>query len=847
MSNINFKDFCNVLEDIKTNKNRDYKIKTLQLYYSNLRKNITSTTNLHPILRLLLPSFERNRSYGMKEDTLKRKIIKILSLTKDSGDSKILNNKSGDFSTTAFNVLRKYYDEGKLLNIGQVNEALDEIAAKNNDECRLGVLFKKTSPFEQKWIIRIILKDLKLGLSDKKMLNLYHPDAVDLFDKTNDLEHVCVKLFNPNERLNEINVALFNAFCPMLSKRCDVKELFKTVPDDKSLFYVENKFDGERFQLHMNQGSFKYFSRRGFDFTAKFGCNYKNGIFTPLLRNCFINNTESVILDGEMMGWDPVKKIFGSKGMNFDVKNLTDTSYHQPCFCVFDILLLNNEVLTNKALRERKKLLESILTPIEGVILVSSLKEVYGKREIINALNDSASNKEEGIVFKRPDSFYITNSRNDGWWKMKLEYFSDVMTDLDVIIMGGFTGKNQQIEKVLVGVGVPSKRGSHPTVFHSLSTVYTGLNLNEWKELKEKLNNKLFKTSENNSFESFGLIFGKKKPDVWVKPEDSFILEVRASELIKTKAQSDYKSNYTLRFPRIQKLRFDKPYYDCLTTLELENLTSTQLPVEKLFKRKLNLEDLEYDFKKTKKIRVKYTVNEVNVDNVISNIFNNLEFCVWTGNNEYSKEDIEKILKENGGKVTKIESQRTFCILIGDKHERVNYYRGDIDIVKLSWVLNLVEKKKFFDYTPLDTIYATNKTKNVFMEKFDKFGDSFTEELTIKKLKAIEKNINGLSFFIRPLPKEIDKFCNEIQANYNLSLFQNYVAFFYQFSNNSKLDELEFKFWGGRISNKLDDSVNLVIVDSIEKIDEVKMIFKGKIVLKDFINQSINKYTEDLL
>lgn len=107
--------------------------------------------------------------------------------------------------------------------------------------------------------------------------------------------------------------------------------------------------------------------------------------------------------------------------MHFDVKNLSNTSVHQPCFCVFDILLYNGEVLAEKSLKDRLKILNDVFTPREGVILHSVRNEGYTKQDVITALNDSMDKKEEGIVYKDPNSHYIPYDRNGGWWKMKLE------------------------------------------------------------------------------------------------------------------------------------------------------------------------------------------------------------------------------------------------------------------------------------------------------------------------------------------------------------------------------------------------------------------------------------------
>ena len=57
--------------------------------------------------------------------------------------------------------------------------------------------------------------------------------------------------------------------------------------------------------------------------------------------------------------------------MNFDIKATTQSRY-TPCYGVFDILYLNDEVLTNKPLKERLKKLSEIIEDEEGVVFSST-------------------------------------------------------------------------------------------------------------------------------------------------------------------------------------------------------------------------------------------------------------------------------------------------------------------------------------------------------------------------------------------------------------------------------------------------------------------------------------------
>lgn len=118
---------------------------------------------------------------------------------------------------------------------------------------------------------------------------------------------------DPNIRLHELEVEIFTPFRPMLSLQCDSAVLNQTLKGNK-IFYVENKYDGERFQMHMKDGVFKYFSKNGYDYSTVYGETYdSSGLITPHIKKIF-SKVKSIILDGEMMGWNTKTNKFGSKG-----------------------------------------------------------------------------------------------------------------------------------------------------------------------------------------------------------------------------------------------------------------------------------------------------------------------------------------------------------------------------------------------------------------------------------------------------------------------------------------------------------------------------------------------------
>ena len=83
--------------------------------------------------------------------------------------------------------------------------------------------------FQQKWLIRIIMRDLKIGLSENSVFGLYHPDAMDLFTVCSSLEKVSCDLLSLDTHLNEASITLCTPFRPMLGQRATIDQVWTTV------------------------------------------------------------------------------------------------------------------------------------------------------------------------------------------------------------------------------------------------------------------------------------------------------------------------------------------------------------------------------------------------------------------------------------------------------------------------------------------------------------------------------------------------------------------------------------------------------------------------------------------
>jgi len=121
---------------------------------------------------------------------------------------------------------------------------------------------------------------------------------------------------------------------------------------------------------------------------------------------------------------------------------------------------------------------------------------------------------------------------------------------LDLIIMGGYYGSGRrgrgEISHFLLGLAAPSPEGETglPAEFYSLCRVGSGYNYRDLLGLMQKIQPH-FKRGRPAADFAFKMHFGKEKPDVWLDPSKSVLLEVKAAEITPTDV---YKAGYTLRY-----------------------------------------------------------------------------------------------------------------------------------------------------------------------------------------------------------------------------------------------------------------------------------------------------------
>ncbi|XP_025109281.1 DNA ligase 4-like isoform X2 [Pomacea canaliculata] len=830
-----FAELCGLLEKISKTQGNDKKKRVLKDFvdrwrnlHDDLHKKDSDTTmdSFYPAMRLLLPHLERERmAYGVKENGLARLMIKVLCLAKDSQDAQRLLNyravktvqgDAGDFASMAYFVLKTRCPSRGSLTIQQ---------------------------------------ELKMGLSQASVFSVYHTDAEDFFNVNNSLEKVCRLLRNPATRMHEIGISIFSPFTPMLGDRGTPDKVEKLM--EGRPYLIETKFDGERVLLHKDGEEYKYFSRSGNEYTSVFGATPFDGTLTPYIANCFKPEVKTCILDGEMLGYHSATKTFGSKGEQFDIKSrdVVEAKGYQPCVMVFDILLYNDHVLTNLPLRQRLEYLEKVIVPVDGRILLSQHKEARTNQDCVDALNDAIDNREEGIMVKDAESTYRPNTRKGGWWKLKPEYVGGLMDELDLLIIGGFFGEGHRggmMSHFLCGVAVPEANGEEPKVFYSFCKVGSGYSKNQLREFNQRLAEHWQVFDKRKPPACIELASGfKEKPDAWIQPDKSCIVQVKAAEII---VSERFKVGYTLRFPRVEMIRDDKPWHQCMTTADIEDLR--QKSGGKLAGSRMELAGVEEGAGRGRrkrhiaprvqhpKLMARFQGADVSNVTQVSHLLSGREICVINGPSDMTKDELERKVAEMGGIFVQNPGKTTFCILAEKTNVKVtNLIKTDkYDIVKVSWFQKLLDRGQWVDWTPSDMIHASAGTRKRFLQEFDQYGDSFTEDISEEQLKDIFHAMDHSGTDIPTMkPEDIAQLEEEyFSEDSPYGLFRTcriYMDSYMIVGNDSthiatsSLDLLaiELRFFGATISSRLDSDVSHVLVDKrdLSRLEQLKIVRRG--------------------
>jgi DNA ligase 1 len=480
--------------------------------------------------------------------------------------------KLGDLGAVAGDVLPSQKHPSQL-NILEVGRAFREIAAARGPSSKgtlLRALFEKASPLEAKYIVKIMTGDLRIGLKE----NLVEEAIVKAYGGTlAEVQRANMLLgdigqtlrFASEGKLAEAKMRLFHPLGFMLASSAESSE-------DALCYFenalVEDKYDGIRAQAHCSGGEVKFFSRTRDEITDSF----------PELPDTLAGLLQDAILDGEIVAWSylteaaspssaavagasglrdsstgmalpfsALQQRLGRKKVSRDLQNKVPVAY-----LIFDVLYAGDKLLIDAPLSERGKILDQLLAakksskaisrPIQGTLSFTSdgtdwsaqafrasVFHASSSRELDQFFEAAQARGNEGLMIKDPTSAYTPGRRGKSWLKLKRE-----LATLDVVVTAAEYGHGKRIG-VLSDYTFAVRDGEKLV---NIGKAYSGLTDMEIAEMTKWF---LEHTIEDQGFRRI------------VEPK--IVLEVAFNNMMRS---DRHESGYSLRFPRIARLRPDK-------------------------------------------------------------------------------------------------------------------------------------------------------------------------------------------------------------------------------------------------------------------------------------------------
>jgi len=188
----------------------------------------------------------------------------------------------------------------------------------------------------------------------------------------------------------------------------------------------------------------------------------------------------SIILDGEMLVWDPISErnlpfgtlktaalgwylqlascpsAYGASQINRRRNTILGHAVRFYCFSihknshsnpdkVFDLLYLNGMSLHQRSLKFRKRNLRACIKEVPGRLEFTVEFEGKTAKDVREKMNEIIASRGEGLVIKHPDSEYTLNGRNKDWIKVKPEYMvGSLMHSISfmLIVLSGQYGRD---------------------------------------------------------------------------------------------------------------------------------------------------------------------------------------------------------------------------------------------------------------------------------------------------------------------------------------------------------------------------------------------------------------------
>ena len=255
--------------------------------------------------------------------------------------------------------------------LARVSEA-SGVAAK---QAILRELFSNLAPAEAQYIIKIITGDLRIGLKEstvEEAVGQAFGQSLDVVRRTNmalgDIGETAVRARHQN--MTETGFRLFRPIKFMLATPAENED--EIYANFEGRFYIEDKYDGIRGQLHADGSRGALYSRTLDDVSRQF----------PEIEEETRHLKDSMIIDGEVVAYRNGKVLpFAMLQKRLGRRKPPAALIEEipVAFMIFDLLLLNGVLLIDEPLVRRKALLQERSWPERLVLAPFQLVEERGE------------------------------------------------------------------------------------------------------------------------------------------------------------------------------------------------------------------------------------------------------------------------------------------------------------------------------------------------------------------------------------------------------------------------------------------------------------------------------------
>jgi DNA ligase 1 len=524
---------------------------------------------------------------------------KALAGDPDSHDAHVSRKVRGEDGAPGF---------GGGLMLEEVAEVFTGMAAARTTAGRSALvegLLRRATPVEVKYLLKLMLGDMRIGVKESLVEEAIAVAAsseerpVSVAAVRNavmleaDLSGAVRRAFDGT--LGEARMRLFHPLGFMLASPVDTpEEAVERFVTDKGAntdgaatieAFLEDKYDGMRAQVHCGDdgqpGRVAIYSRNKEDVTESF----------PELEEAFAKVKEplgGLIFDGEILGWD-LKEAralpFAVLGQRIGRKRVSNEWRERVpvVFMAFDLMFAGGELLLESPLRERRNRLEAVVERLVEVVrspvmvderkkgaqglmfaeedgeeverlLISPTRLVESAEDIDRAYAEARARANEGVMLKAAGSVYQPGRRGLAWVKLKRE-----LATLDVVVTGAEFGHGKRAGILSdYTFAVRDANGE----LKNVGKAYSGLTDAEIAEMS-----------------AWMMAHALQDQGHFRTVEPLMVLEVAFNNIMRS---GRHASGFALRFPRILRIRTDKPVEEIDTVARVEEVYQSQVdkPVE---------------------------------------------------------------------------------------------------------------------------------------------------------------------------------------------------------------------------------------------------------------------------